>query len=336
LKKLNQSSLRRYISLITLVICFIVFSVTSDSFLSLGNIFSILRNASIVGIISVGVTFVIITAGIDLSTGALLAITCMTMANLYKYTVFPVWFILCFGIAVGVFCGFLNGIVVTRLRLPEFIATLATQGVFRGLAYMTAIKINGTIVNQPIRDYHFTVLAENIGAGLYYVTIVFIAAVIFGQILLKRTRFGTAVYATGTNLKAAQLSGINTDYVRIAVFVITGLCCGIGALFMSARMQTATTEFGIGMEFDVIAAVVVGGTALNGGRGDIIGSMIGAVFMSMLDNGIYKYQINTSWQPIIKGLIIILVVIFDAWYRSYMDKRLQIQKNTKLLKGGSS
>jgi ribose transport system permease protein len=165
---------------------------------------------------------------------------------------------------------------------------------------------------------------------------VFIAVVILGQILLKRTRLGTAVYATGTNIKAAQLSGINTDYVRITVFVITGVCCGIGALFMSARMQTATTEFGIGMEFDVIAAVVVGGTALNGGRGDIIGSMIGAVFMSMLDNGLYKYQINTSWQPIIKGLIIILVVIFDAWYRNYMDKRLQIQKDTKLLKGGGS
>jgi ribose transport system permease protein len=307
------------------VILFVIFSCTSSNFLSLRNIFSIFRDASIIGIISAGVTFVIITAGIDLSTGAILAISCMTMANFYRYTTVPILIIMIIGVMTGILCGFLNGIVVTRLKLPEFIATLATQGVFRGLTYMTAIKINGNIINQPIRDYRFTVFAEHIH-GLYYVTVIFIVVVILGQILLRRTRFGTAVYATGTNLKAAELSGINTNRVRLIVFALTGLCCGIGALFMIARLQTATTDFGVGMEFDVIAAVVVGGCALNGGRGDIIGSMIGAVFMAMLDNGIYKYQINTSFQPVIKGTIIVLVVIFDAWYRGYMDMKTQSRK----------
>jgi ribose transport system permease protein len=299
----------------------VVFACTSESFLSALNIYSILRNAGIVGIICVGVTFVIIAAGIDLSTGAILALSCMTMANFYRYTVLPIWFILVIGILIGVLCGIFNGFIITRVNLPEFIATLASQGVFRGLTYMTAIKVNGAIINQPIRDYRVTMLAEEIG-GLYYVTIVFFIIAALGQILLRRTRFGTSVYATGTSLKAAELSGINTKRVRLAVFAITGLCCGIGALFMTARMQTATTDFGVGLEFDVIAAVVVGGCALNGGRGDIFGSMLGAIFMSMLNNGIYKYQINTSYQPVIKGVIIILVVIFDAWYRGYMDDQI--------------
>jgi ribose transport system permease protein len=308
------------ISLGTLFLLFVVFSFTSDSFFNLRNVFSILRNASIIGIISVGVTLVIITAGIDLSTGAMLAISCMTMANVYRYTELPIWSILIIGVMVGTLCGFLNGLVVTRLKLPEFIATLATQGVFRGITYMTAIKVDGIIMNQPIRDYRFIGLANDIG-GLYFVTIVFFIMIIIGQFLLKQTKFGISVYATGTNLKAAQLSGINASRVRLIVFTITGFCAGIGALFMSARMQTASTDFGIGAEFDVIAAVVVGGTALNGGRGDVIGSMIGAIFMAMLDNGIYKYQIDTSYQPVIKGFIIILVVVFDAWYRRHMDKR---------------
>jgi ribose transport system permease protein len=315
------------------VVLFIIFSCTSSNFLNPRNISLIFRDASIVGIISVGVTFVIITAGIDLSTGAILAISCMTMANLYRYTTIPVWIIMTAGVMVGILCGLLNGVVVTRLKLPEFIATLATQGVFRGLTYMTAIKVNGNIINQPIRDYRFTIFAEHIH-GLYYVTVIFIAVVILGQILLRRTRFGTAVYAAGTSLKAAELSGIDTNRIRLIAFALTGLCCGIGALFMTARLQTATTDFGVGMEFDVIAAVVVGGCALNGGRGDIIGSMIGAVFMAMLDNGIYKYQINTSFQPIIKGTIIVLVVIFDAWYRGYMDAKIQSKKGHDPLPGG--
>jgi ribose transport system permease protein len=312
-----------------LAILFVVFACTSESFFSALNIYSILRNSGIVGIICVGVTFVIITAGIDLSTGAILAFSCMTMANFYRYTVLPVWSILLVGVLTGILCGFLNGLIITRMKLPEFIATLASQGVFRGLTYMTAIKVNGTIINQPIRDYHITVLAKDIG-GLYYVTIVFFCMVVLGQVLLRRTRFGTAVYATGTSLKAAEFSGINTNRVRLMVFAITGFCCGIGALFMSARMQTATTDFGVGLEFDVIAAVVVGGCALNGGRGDIFGSMLGAVFMSMLNNGIYKYQINTSFQPVIKGAIIILIVIFDAWYRRYMDNQIHTKERKKL------
>lgn len=337
MNKLNQSTLRRLISLITLILLFVIFSSTSDSFFTQRNIFSILRDAAIPGIVSVGVTMVIITSGIDLSTGAIIALSCMTMANFYKYTTLPIWLMLLIGLAVGMLCGLVNGFLITRFHLPEFIATLATQGAFRGLTYMTAIKVNGTIVNQPIRDYRFTSLAGSVG-GIYYVTIVFILVVVIGQIVLKRTRFGTFLYAAGANKKAAELSGINTNRIRLAAYTIAGFCCGIGALFMSARMQTATTDFGVGFEFDVIAAAVVGGCALSGGSGDIIGSMIGAIFMATLDNGIYKYQIDTSYQPIIKGAIIVAVVIFDAWYRRYMQEQQNKKKeqSMKLLTEGVS
>jgi len=139
-------------------------------------------------------------------------------------------------------------------------------------------------------------------------------------VILKYTRFGTNLYAVGSNLKAAQLSGINTDKTRLTAYVIVGICVAIAAVFQIARLQSTTVLLGDGMEFNVIAAIVVGGCALEGGRGDIIGTFIGACFMATLNNGIYKFQINTSYQLIIKGAIIICIVIFDSWYNKRMTK----------------
>jgi ribose transport system permease protein len=317
---LKQNTIRRLISIGILALLLIFFSLTSDYFFNAANLLSILRDASVIGIIAVGGTFVIITAGIDLSTGALLAFVGMTMANCYKYTSMPIWTFLLIGLAVGAAGGYFNGVIITRLKLPEFIATLSTQGIFRALAFMTAITVNGVIKNQVINDPDFTAYAGDIG-GFYYVSIAFILIAIIGQIVLKKTRFGTYVYSTGANIKTAELAGINTGAIRRKVYLMAGVCCAIGAIFMCSRMNTATADFGVGMEFDVIAAIVIGGCALDGGRGDVLGSVIGALFMAVLDSGIYKYQINTSLQPIIKGSIIILFVVFDACYIKKMKAK---------------
>lgn len=326
---MKQNTIRRIISLGMLFALIILFSATSDYFLSTGNFIAILRDASVVGIIGIGVTYVIITGGIDLSTGSMLALAGMVMANIYRYTAMPIWIMLLVGLLVGIVGGFINGFIVTKLELPAFIATLSTLGIYRAITYIIAIKENGIITSQPMKDYRFTLLG-NAGGGIYYVTIAFFLLAILGQIVLKKTRFGTNLYATGSNLKAAQLSGINTNRVRALAFAVVGACVGIGSIFTTARLQSATAVLGEGLEFNVIAAVVVGGCALNGGRGDIVGTVIGALFMAVLDNGIYKYQINTAFQPIIKGLIIVAVMVFDSWYNKRMEEASKNKKRELL------
>lgn len=323
---MNKNTIRKLVSAGLLLILIVVFTGLSDYFLTLSNFMEIFRDASIVGIIGVGVTMVILTAGIDLSTGSIMALTGMTMANIYRYTLLPIWVMVLAGILVGVLAGLFNGFIVTKLSLPEFIATLSTMNIFRALTYIISIKQNGLITSQALKAKSFIALGKSVG-GIYYVILVFLLLALIGQITLKYTRYGTNLYAVGSNMKAAQLSGINTDRTRMLAYVATGACSGIAAVFMTARLQSTTALLGQGMEFNVIAAVVVGGCSLAGGRGDIIGTLIGAVFMATLDNGIYKFQINTAYQLIIKGIIIICVVAFDSWYNNFMD---EASRNKKL------
>lgn len=323
---MNKNTIRKLISAGLLLALIVVFTISSSYFLTLNNFMEIFRDASVVGIIGIGVTMVILTAGIDLSTGSMMALVGMTMANIYRYTLLPIGVMILAGVLVGVLAGLFNGFIVTKLNLPEFIATLSTMSMYRALTYIISIKQNGLITSQALKARSFIILGKSVG-GIYYVIIAFVVMVVIGQIILKYTRFGTNLYAVGSNIKAAKLSGINTDRTRTLAYVITGFCTGIAAVFMTARLQSTTALLGDGMEFNVIAAVVVGGCSLAGGRGDIIGTLIGAVFMATLDNGIYKFQINTAYQLIIKGIIIICVVVFDSWYNNFMD---EASRNKKL------
>ncbi len=322
---MKQNTVRRLISLTLLLFLILVFSLTADYFLQLNNFISILRDASVIGIIGVGVTYVIITGGIDLSTGSTLALVGMVMANIYRFTSLPIWLMLIIGILIGIAAGWFNGYIITKFELPEFIATLSTLSIYRALTYVIAIRENGIITSQPMRDVRFTIFGDSV-AGIYFVSIAFIILSILGQVILKKTSFGTNLYATGSNSKAAQLAGVNTSKTRLIAFIIVGFCVAIGSIFTTSRLESTTAVLGTGLEFNVIAAVVVGGCALNGGRGDIIGTVIGALFLATLDNGIYKFQINTAYQPIIKGLIIILVVVFDAWYNKRMESQAKNKK----------
>lgn len=320
---MKQATIRRLISLGMLFVLVAMFSVLSDYYLSADNFMEILRDASVAGIIGVGLTYVIITAGIDLSTGSCMALVGMVMANIYRYTLIPIWQMIAIGLVVGILAGLFNGIIVAILHLPEFIATLATMGIYRALTYTIAIRdASGVITSQAMTFSTFARLGTSVGK-VYYVSITFIVLVILGQIILKKTRFGTNLYAVGANPKAAQLSGINIARTRILAYVITGFCAAVGAVFTTARLQSTNALLGDGFEFSPIAAAVVGGVALSGGHGDIIGTFIGALFMAALDNGVLKLQMNTAYQYVIKGTIIILVVMFDAWYNSRMEKKAQ-------------
>jgi len=241
--------------------------------------------------------------------------------NLLYYAKLPAGFVILTAMVVGTLCGMLNGALVGFLRLPDFIATLSAQFLFRGLTYMLAIRNDfGMIINQRITDPGILILGGSIN-GLYIVTIAFFAIAAMGQFVLKGTRLGTYTYAIGANRRSAELSGISPARIKLSVFGITGLLCGVASIFLMARVGSVVPDTGMGLEFDVIAAVVMGGCAFSGGRGDAVGTVIGAVFMATLINGIYKYNLPTAAQLMIKGGVIVIIVIFDALYANYMHKR---------------
>ena len=326
---MNQTTMRRLISIGMLVILVVLFTILAGAgkgkFFNYDNLIEVVRDASIPAIIGVGVTYIIITAGIDLSTGSMMALVGMTMANIYAYTLWPFKVMIFLGILVGLLCGFCNGVIVSKFNVPEFIGTLATMSVFRALTYIIAIRDkNGVIKSQPMNHSYYTWLGSGfrfLGFKCYNVIIVMIVVVAVGQLVLKYTRYGTNLYSVGASKKAATLSGIDVAKTRLIAYVITGFTVAVGAVFTTARLQSATTAIGMDFEFNPIAAAVVGGVALSGGSGDVIGTLIGALFMATLENGVRKLSINTAYQYVIKGAIIIAVVIFDATYKARMDRK---------------
>ena len=319
---MRQEQMRRLISIASLIIIMLVFGLTSNSFFTQENLLSILRECSVNGIIAIGVTYVIITAGIDLSTGAIVGVTGMLCANLlYNYDM-SAGMVVLISIVAGLVCGLLNGFIITRLRVPEFIGTLSTQYLFRSMVFVFAIREAGVITNKKISNPGILIWGGSID-GIYLVTIAFIVLAVVGQIVLKKTKFGTYIYATGANRKSAELSGIDTNKVRMAVYIITGTLCGLAAVFQIGRVGSVTTDLGTGMEFEIIAAVVIGGCACSGGRGDVFGSAIGAIFMAVLQNGILKYNLPTAAQLIVKGVVIVIMIVFDAVYNKMMQGKIQ-------------
>ena len=326
MKQMKQSTLRRLISIAMLVVLIILFSALAGTkFLNANNFIEIVRDTSVVAIVGVGVTYAIITAGIDLSTGSTMAVVGMTMANIYAYTLWPIPIMIVLGLLVGVLCGLFNGYIIGKIGIPEFIGTLATMTIFRAVTYIIAVKdANGVIMSQPMNISTYAVLGYAIGP-FYFVVLAMIFFVVAGQILLKYTRLGTNIYAVGANKKAAALSGIDVAKTRMIVYTIVGLCAAVGSVFTTARLQSATTAIGDGFEFNPIAAAVVGGVALSGGSGDVVGMLIGALFMATLESGVQKLDMNNAYQYVIKGVIIILVVMFDAAYKNRMDRAAKEQ-----------
>ena len=334
---MKQSTLRKLITLAMLAVLCVFFSLKNAVFMSAGNLTAILRDASVPGIVGVGLTCVILTAGIDLSTGSVIALVGMTMANIYEYTLWPIWVMICIGLVVGALCGLVNGFVVAKLKIPEFIGTLATMGIFRSLTYVIAIRVDGSIQSYQMKTKEFTqwgskafsfqLFGQNV--DVYWVVLALIAITIIGQIVLKKTRLGTNLYSVGSSPKAAQLSGIKTDLTRIYAFVLTGLLSAVGAVFLTARLQSTQVLLADSFNFDPIAAAVIGGCALDGGEGDAIGTFMGAIFMAALDSGIIKLGLDSAYQNVIKGVIIILVVLFDAWFRKTMQQQAMKRKASK-------
>ena len=318
---MSVSAIRRLILTGLLIAIGIALSIANPTFLKLDNLMTMLQEASLTGIVAIGFTLILITAGIDMSIGAVIAITSMICVNFISYTQLPAYIYIPIALAAGCAIGWVNGFFITHFKLPEFIVTLATRGILAGLALIIAVKDEqGFVKNVFIEDEVFLAFGETIGP-VYIVTIVFIVLAIATQFFMKRTRAGTNIYASGANPTAARLSGINVDRTLIGVYMFSGFCAALSAIFLSARMMTAMPEFGIGNELDVIASVVIGGTPFTGGIGDIWGTILGTLFIALIKNGILKLGLSPYIQPIVIGGIIIVTVVVDVWYKLHAEKK---------------
>ncbi|MEK4494430.1 ribose ABC transporter permease [Ureibacillus sp. FSL W8-0352] len=293
--------------LIGLILLIIVVSILNPSFLTISNIFNVLRQVSISAIIAFGMTFVILTGGIDLSVGSTLALTGAVAASLLAGGFDP---ILSMGIALilGLILGGINGVIITKGKVAPFIATLATMTVYRGL---TLVYTNG----KPISGLGDHASFQLFGKG-YFLGIpipVITTLITFGILyfILHKTTFGRRVYAVGGNEEAAKLSGINADRVKIAVYAISGFLAALSALILTSRLNSAQPTAGQSYELDAIAAVVLGGTSLNGGKGWIFGTLIGALIIGVLNNGMNLIGVSSFWQQVVKGIVILLAVLLD-------------------------
>ncbi|MCX6458722.1 MAG: ABC transporter permease [Actinobacteria bacterium] len=299
---------RPYTVFAALIVLVVFFSVLSPVFFSAANFANIGRQTTLVTIMAVGMTFVIISAEIDLSVASILKLSGVCAA-LFMQNFGENWVLgAVVGLAVGTFIGLINGLLTTRLGIPSFLVTLGMLGVAKGLAFVITDTAPVLIDNTAF----FKVFYEGTILGLP-IPIIWTAAVLtIGGVLLHFTTFGRKVYATGGNAVAARYSGINTSRVKIYCFMLSGLLAGVASLIFAAQAHAARPDFADGLELDVIAAVILGGTSLFGGRGTIIGTFIGSLIIGVLNNGLVIIGVSSSWQIAVKGLIIILAVAFSA------------------------
>ncbi|MBI6872923.1 ribose ABC transporter permease [Clostridium aciditolerans] len=300
-----KSLLFKYKSLIGLIILCVVISIITPRFLTVTNVLNVFTQVSVNAIIAVGMCFVILTGGIDLSVGSTLAITGAIAATLVKSntnTFVTIIAVLIIGALIGLF----NGILVSKGKIQAFIVTLATMTVFRGVTY---VYTKGTPISGLSSD--FTVIGNGKLAGIPLPVILILLVVLAAWYVLNQTRYGRYVYAVGGNEDSARLSGINTDKIKALVYVICGATAALSGIVVTSRIGSASPNAGSGFELDAIAAVVLGGTSLSGGEGSVIGTIIGAMIIGVLNNGLNLMNVSPFYQLIVKGFVIILAVILD-------------------------
>jgi ribose transport system permease protein len=312
------SGAHRLLAFASLILLVGFFSVASENFLQTSNIIAILQATSVNGVLAVAATLVIITGGIDLSVGTLMTFCAVVAGVVLTYWGLPLPFGIVGAIVAGALCGMVSGTFIAKMKIPPFIATLGMMLILKGLS----LVISGT---RPIYFNDtpgFTQISQGslIGAIIPAVPIpngvliLFLVAIVV-SLILSKTALGRYTFALGSNEEAVRLSGVNTDRWKIAVYTLAGAICGIAGLLIASRLNSAQPALGQGYELDAIAAVVIGGTSLSGGRGTVLGTLIGALIMSVLLNGLRIMSVAQEWQTVVTGSIIILAVYIDMLRR---------------------
>jgi ribose/xylose/arabinose/galactoside ABC-type transport system permease subunit len=306
-------------ALIILLALVVAFSLAADNFLTVDNLRNILRQYSVPAILAVGQTLVIVSAGIDLSVASTAALSGSVMGVMYAHEGYPEPVALLLGLAAGFAVGAINGFVITKWRVPDFIATLGAFTAVRGVALLVTDGL-------PVPDYTkaqegrtvpetVTTLGADSVFGIPLIAVVAGVCALVGWFILSRTTLGRSAYAIGGNREAARVSGIRVERVKWSIYVFSGLMAAIAGFMLTGRQGSANALMGEGMELQSIAAVVVGGTNLFGGEGTIGGTIIGVLIIGVLNNGLNILGVADFWQRVVNGSIIVAVVALDQWRR---------------------
>ncbi len=299
----TRETFRRYGLVLSFLLLCLALALLSDRFLTPSNLLNVLRQATINGVIAVGMTYVILTAGIDLSVGSVVALSTVVAASLMQGGL-PVPLGMLAGLGIGTVLGLINGLVIARARIPPFVVTLGMMTVARGLALTFT---EGKPITGLPEAFKF------IGAGFVgpipMPIIIFLVVFGVGYFVLARTVFGASVYELGDNPVAARLAGIRTTRVTTMVYVISGFLAALAGQILVARLNSAQPTAGAGFEFDAIAAVVVGGTSFAGGDGSLFGTLIGVLIIQVLNNGLNLLNVSSLWEGVVKGVVIALALL---------------------------
>ncbi|PKM52130.1 MAG: sugar ABC transporter permease [Firmicutes bacterium HGW-Firmicutes-7] len=313
-RKVSQILLKYGIYVMFVVLC-IILSFVSPKFLTETNIINILLQTSIIGVIAIGMTFVIIAQGIDVSVGAILAISSGAGVGAIKLLGAPWWLGILVMILIGLIFGLLNGYATAYLKMPAFLVTLATMSIGRGL---TLVLSGGkSWFDLPVQFKQLS--ASNVG-GIPVLIILVIILYIIGHYVLKYTVYGRKIYAVGGNPEAARVSGINVKLIIMSTFVVSGLISSFAGILQTARMNSFWASMGTGFEFSAIAAVVIGGTSLSGGVGTLGGTFVGVLIMGVINNALNLWGVSANWQEVARGAIIFIAVMLDAFRTKYVAK----------------
>lgn len=292
----------------------IVMSIMSPVFATVRNIENVLQSATIIAVVAIGQTFVILVAGIDLSVASVLVLASVLSVGLVNFYGWSPEMAILAAIFAGMFIGLINGLAVTKLKIPALIATLATMTIGRGLAFIFS---GGTNI-APVPKIFVELQAGRI-FGIPTVIMLTLALAIIAQIVLSRTKFGRSVYATGGNPLAARLAGIDTERVIILCFVISGFMAAVAGLLITARFEAGAATAAQGMELAVIAAVVIGGVSLFGGEGNMGGMLLGVILLGLVQNAVNLLNVPPNWDSVVSGLVIAAAASLDVYRRNYLE-----------------
>jgi ribose transport system permease protein len=309
-----SGALQQILAFASLIVLVLFFSIASPNFFVWDNIMSILLATSVIGILAIGTTFVIITGGIDLSVGTAMTLTSVMTGVFIVFWGLPTILGVILGIISGGVAGFLVGCAVSKMNIPPFIATLAMMMIAKGLA----LVISGTrpIYFTEVEGFKEIALGYMIpGVEIPNAVIIFFIMAVIGYFILTKTAIGRYTFAIGSNEEATRLSGVNVSRWKIIIYSLAGLFTGVAGVLMAARLNSAQPALGMGYELEAIAAVVIGGTSLSGGKGTMVGTVIGALIMSVLTNGLRILSVPQEWQTVIVGFVVILAVYADILRR---------------------
>ena len=304
-KSINQNK-RELATLLGIFLIYIFFTIMDHSYLSWANFLLILQQSTINGIIAVGMTYAIMTGGIDLSVGAVYGIVIVAIAKMTVGGMNPV-LALIVGLIFGPLTGCVTGILVTKLKLQPFIATLGTMEIFRGIAYLTT---DGRYIRIKDDAYYF--IGKGKLAGIPFCLIIMLITYVVIWFVLKYTVYGRSVFAVGGNMQVARLAGINVKKIRFISHILAGITAVMGGVITVCQASSCMASHGYGNDMNVISAVILGGISMAGGRGNVFGTLIGVASLSTLVNGMTLLNVNSYWQQIIQGLVLVFAVFIDA------------------------